>query len=294
MIETARFVNTDGTVLTFNDDDRPLKSFTTEVSMRMTEREKSQQHGIYPSNTYMGKRMFHCEGDLFAPDSGTYIQRRLDMIQALMPRPHAGFAHAGTLEMLFTGMSETLIADCTIDGYPELPMLGGHASRSEYLINFKSFDPRMYGLLENSVNVGFLQGENFGGLDFNFTFNFDFAGGTESVNDVLVVNSGNIETYPVVTFFGQCVDPVLTNTAAGQTHVFRMPGLTIPAGMWATADFLRRTVVMSDGTNLYNYAIASDWWSLEPAPYNNVVRFSVGSAVAPSHADVKWRNAYMI
>jgi hypothetical protein len=185
MIETARFVNTDGTVLTFNDADRPLKSFTTEVSMRMTEREKSQQHGIYPSNTYMGKRMFHCEGDLFAPDSGTYIQRRLAMIQALMPRPHAGFAHAGTLEMLFTGMAETLTADCTIDGYPELPMLGGHAARSEYLINFKAFDPRMYGLLEQTVQVGFLQGENFGGLDFNFTFNFDFAGGTESVNDVL-------------------------------------------------------------------------------------------------------------
>jgi hypothetical protein len=260
----------------------------------MTEREKSQQHGIYPSNTYLGKRLFHCEGDLFADTSGSYITKRLALVGALMPKPHHGFKHAGVLEILFTGMGETLSTECTIDGWPELPMEGGLAARSSFLVNFKSFDPRLYGV-EQVQNINFLQGENFGGLDFDFTFPFDFAGGTESINDVAIVNSGNIETYPVVVFHGQCIDPQLILTRNdGTVHYFRMLGLTIPAGYTATVDFLRRTAVMSDGTNLYNYAVDSDWWALEPAPSTNTVRFAVASAIAPAKAVLTWRNAYMI
>lgn len=294
MIESARFTNNNGLFVDLNDDDVPFRRFTTEVTMRMTEREKSQQHGIYPSNTYMGKRLFHCEGDLFADTSGSYITKRLALVGALMPRPHHGFKHSGVLEMLFTGMTETLRTECTLDGYPDLPMEAGLSSRSSFLINLKSFDPRLYGASQ-VVNVNFLQAENFGGLDFDFTFPFDFVGGIESVNDVAIVNSGNIETYPVVVFHGQCVDPQLILTRSdGTTHFFRMLGLTIPSGYTATVDFLRRTAVMSDGVNLYNYAVDSDWWAIEPIPATNIVRFAVASAIAPAKAVVTWRNAYMI
>lgn len=294
MITSARFTNINGTYIDLNDDNIPFRRFTTEVTTRMTEREKSQQHGIYPSNTYLGKRLFHCEGDIFADSSATYMQRRLALISAIMPRPQLGSKHAGTLEILFDGISETLSSVCTIDGWPEIPMVGGNAARSEYLLNLKSFDPRLYGT-EQTVNVSFDQSENHGGLDFDFGFPFDFAGGTVGINDVVVTNGGNVETYPVVVFHGQCVDPqLILSRSDGTTHYFQMLGLSLGPGETATVDFLRRTAVRSDGANLYNYAIDSDWWAIEPTPMSNVVRFAVASGVSPAKAVITWRNAYML
>lgn len=294
MIISAKYTNVNGSIVDLNDDDIPFNRFTTEVDVRMTEREKSQQHGIYPSNTYLGKRLFHCEGDLFAATSYEYMQRRLALVGAFLPRPHFGFKHSGVLDILWDGIPEHLTSDCTIDGWPELPLEGGNAARSSFLVNLKSFDPRMYGAL-NTVNIDYNASENLGGLTFNFTFPFNFASGAAGINDVTIINAGNIETYPVVDFIGPCVDPQLILTRSdGTTHYFKLLGVSLGPGETATADFLRRTVTRSDGANLYNYAIDSDWWAIESPPITNVVRFAIASGAAPAKAVLKWRNAYMI
>src|SRR5438132_98171 len=122
MIESATFTNVNGASVEFNDLNIPFERFTTDVDTRFTEKSKSQEHGIFETNTYFGKRLFHCEGDILADDSSDYWVRRMALINAILPRPQLGQSKAGTLDLMLSGMVEPVSADCTIDGYPDLPL----------------------------------------------------------------------------------------------------------------------------------------------------------------------------
>lgn len=296
MIESARFVNVNGSIVQFNDANIPFQEFMTTVDFRMTERERSQQHGLYPSNTYMGKRLFNTSGDVLANDSADYWKKRLAMIGALMPRPQLD-RKAGTLYIQFTGVPEEISAECTLDGYPELPLAALSPSASKYQVNFKAFDPRMYG---PSVSVDLLYGvsENVGGKTYNKTYNrsYPVAATNPSTAQISQGLYANIETFPKVTFYGPVTNPRITfQRSDGLSFFMTLQGLTLASiADTAVVDFLTRTAMRGTGENLYNYTIGSDWYAIEPLPTLTTVRYSGTTGASPSHAVVSWRNAYMI
>lgn len=298
MIELCRFDNVNGSSFVFNDNANiaPLREFTTEVDDRFTERQKSQQHGIYPANTLWGKRLFHLTGDLNAPDSATYITRRLAMVNAILPRPQTGTKKAGDLSLLFTGMTETLTSECTLDGYPELPMQALSPGRTSFLINFKSFDPRLYGTWQTTL-LQYGIPDNIGGRTYNKTFNktYSTSGGLGG-GSALITNAGNYETYPIIVFHGPVVDPRITlQRSDGTNYYFTLLGLTLAnVADTVTVDLASRTVTRWDGSNLYQYSVGSDWFSLEPLPLTQSLIFTGSSGSSPAYASIQWRNAYMI
>lgn len=294
MIESARFVNVNGARIDLNTNDIPFNNFSTEVDTRMTEREKSMQHGLYPSNTFLGKRLYHFDGDILAQSSAGYWQRRMAMIAALLPRPHLGYKQAGTLYLLFTGMGEEFQADCTIDGWPELPLTGRSPSNGAYQINFKSFDPRLYGVL-NAVDLAYGVNENIGGRTYNKTYNVTYSGGV-GIPSAIITNSGIIETFLTVTMYGPVVSPKLTfQRSDGVIQYMTLNGLNLSnATDYVTVDFLRRTAITNTGANVYNTTVGSDWFAIEPLPMTQTLRYSSASGSSPAHALVQWRNAYMI
>lgn len=297
MIESARFTNVNGSYVDFNTDDIPFSNFTTEVDWRFTEKERSQDHGIYPGESYLGKRLFHCDGDVLADSSASYIQKRLNMIRALMPRPQFRRKTVGTLQLLFTGMSETLSCECTLDGYPELPLDGASPARSRFQVNFKSYDPRLYGPWQ-SIDVAYNPAwENLGGRSYNKTYPklYTAVETTGSPGTAIISNSGNIETYPIITFYGPATDPAaVLITSTGSVFIFELDGLVLTSvNDSVTVDFSRHTVTRYNGQNLYNYAALADWWLLEPYPVINTVRYSASILQEPSHMAIQWRNAYM-
>lgn len=296
MIESARFTNINGMYVDFNTNDIPFNQFLTSVDWRFTEKEKSQEHGIYPGESYLGKRLFHCEGNLFADSSAQYIQRRLAMVGALMPRPQMGMKVVGTLQIVFTGMSEPMSCDCTLDGYPELPMEGASPSRTKYQVNFKSYDPRLYGG-NNSYSVFYNPNwQNIGGRNYNKTYNKTYATTGSSQGEIIITNSGNYDTYPILTFYGPVTEPTaVLSTSVGGLFVFKLTGLTLAdITDYVVVDFKKHTVTRGNGANLYNYSVGSDWWLLEPSPVVNTVRFSGNPIAAPSYMTLQWRNAYVI
>lgn len=296
MIESARFVNVNGSIVQFNDTHIPFEEFTTEVDFRMTERERSQQHGLYPSNTYMGKRLVHTSGDLLAADSADYWTRRLAMVGALMPRPHLD-RKAGTFYIQFTGVPEELSADCTLDGYPELPLVALSPAAGKYNVNFKAFDPRMYGAWQN-VDLLYGVSQNIGGKTYNKTYPYTYSASTLSPSSAIVQQNAyaNIETFPRVTFYGPVTDPRITfQRSDGIVFFMTLTGLSlVDITDTAVVDFLTRTAVRSNGQNLYNYTVGSDWYAVEPIPLSTTATFSGSAGSSPSHAVVAWRNAYMI
>lgn len=296
MIESARFTNINGTFIDFNDFNVPFEQFTTEVSMRMTEREKSQQHGLYPSNTYLGKRIFHCEGDILDNTSAGYWQRRMQMIGALVPRPHID-RKAGDLSILFSGFSESLTSECTLDGWPELPLVALSPSAGKYNINLKAFDPRMYGGWQ-SVDLAYGVPENLGGRTYNKTFDVTYAVGGATPSQAYIAQSSlsNIETFPRVTFYGPVTNPFVSfQRSDGRVFIMTLTGVTLAdIADTAVVDFLTRTAIRGNGTNLYNTTVGGDWSAIEPLPLTTVVRYGGSAGSFPSHAVVAWRNAYMI
>lgn len=294
MIELCRFDNINGTSVELNDLIAPLTEFSTSVDERFTERNKSQQHGIYPSSTYWGKRLFHFTGSLQTQDSASYIAKRMAMVGAFMPRPQFGIKKAGTLTMLFTGMSENLTADCSIDGYPDLPMQALSPSRTSYLVNLKSPDPRMYGDWHTTtLQYGIL--DNIGGRGYDKTYNKTYSSVGTGSSGAIIGNSGNVESFPNIKIYGPVTDPRITLQRSDGTNLyFTLTGLIL-ADITDTAviSFADRTVTRWDGSNLYRYAVGGDWFSLEPS-YTNVLYFTGSAGAAPAKADISWRNAYMI
>src|SRR6185295_10966223 len=293
MIESAKFTNVLGNSIDFNDQFVPFNEFTTEVDMRFNEKTKSQEHGIYPGMTWLGKRLFHCSGDILENTSADYWTRRRKFIRACLPRPHLGYTQVGTLTIRFTGYNEDLTSECTIDGWPEMPLAALSPSAGKYQVNFKAFDPRLYGAWY-SVDLPFGATENVGGRTYNKTYNkiYDVAVGG---NDTVISNTGDIETYPVVTFYGPCTSPRLVLFRGdGKIKYFVINGLTISSATdYVTVDFGKHTAILNGSGNVYNYAIGSDWWALEPQ-LTNTIRYVADSGTTASHCNVMFRNAYMI
>jgi Siphovirus-type tail component, C-terminal domain len=293
MIESARFTNVLGNYIDFNDDHVPFNEFTTEVDVRFNEKNKSQEHGMYPGMTYLGKRLFHCSGDLLENSSAEYWDRRRQFIQAILPRPHLGYNYAGTLNIRFTGYNEDLTSDCTIDGWPEMPLAALSPSAGKFQVNFKAYDPRLYGSWQ-IVDLPFGLTENIGGRNYNKIYNKVYAAGSAG-NDVIVSNTGDIETFPLITFYGPCSSPqMVLFRGDGKTMFLHLNGLSLlsPTDV-AVVDVAKKTAILNNSGNVYNFAVGSDWWALEPG-LENIVRYTADSGTIASHASVQWRNAYMI
>lgn len=298
MIESIKFTNVNGSVLMFNeknDTQMPTTEMTTEVDPRFTERPRSQQHGIYPAHTYWGKRLFHITGDVLTQTSAEYIQKRLAVMNALMPRPQLGQRKAGDLEILYTGMVEPLTCEATLDGYPELPMAALSPSRTPYQVNFKTFDPRCYGYWR-TVDLLYGINENAGGRSYNKTYDKSYSTSASSPDRAIITNAGNYDTGPIVTFYGPVTSPRLTlQRSDGVLLVFALTGLVLGSVFdTVTVDLAKRTAVRWDGTNVYKYAVGSDWFVLESSPFVNTVVYSGAAGASPSHASIAYRNAYMI
>lgn len=295
MIESARFTNVNGSYVDLNDNDIPFDRFVTECDLRFTEKSRSQQHGIYPGNLYYGKRLFHIEGDLFGDSSGQYVQRRLALQSVLASRPQYGRKIVGTLDVLFSGMAEHLTCDVTLDGYPDLPIEASGPARTRFALSFKTFDPRLYGAYQ-SANISYdPTWQNPGGRGFNKTYDKTYSASAGAPGEALLVNTGNFDTFPVITFYGPATSPMAAMYRSdGQAYFFTLNGLVLASiNESATVDFQKKTVTRNDGSNLYNYSVGSDWWSLEPQPFTQTVRFDAASLAVPAHMEVVWRNAYM-
>ncbi len=288
MIESLTLTNVlSGHSFNFNDDNCPLQVWTMDVDLRSDDRERPLEHGLYPSYTYYGRRVFHGEGQLLDDTPTGYMQRRLALQSALMLPPRAGIREPFQLDMRYAGIQPSLRSMCTLDSYPELPMAVPNWSLTDFLISLKSFDPIIYSaqtLLTTAQTPAIIPG-----VAFPLTFPIAFFGTTGST--VLSTNSGNITTYPTATIYGPVTNPRLYNVTKDQ--ILRFDGLILNTGDSVTIDFKNRVAISSSGGNLYG-SITNDsvFWTLDPG--DTQWTFTADAAASPSHTDMTWNDAYML
>ena len=288
MIELITVTNVvSGNSFTFNDDNCPMQLWTMDVDLRSEDRERPLEHGLYPSYTYYGRRIFHGEGALLDDNPTAYMQRRLALHSALILPPKAGIREPYQLDLRLAGIGPTLRSYCTLDGYPELPMEVPNWSLTTFMISLKSFDPIMYDASQQQISaptpvITF-------GNSFALTFPITFTG--SSPTTVLAHNSGNIPVYPTVVITGPVTNPHVSNDDKDQALMF--DGLILNDGDSATVDFKARTALDNSGGNLYG-ALTNDsvFWTLDPG--NTHISFTADDAASPANAVIKWNDAYML
>jgi hypothetical protein len=288
MIETLTVTNVlSGRSFTFNDDNCPLNQWTMDIDLRSEDRERPMEHGLYPSYTYYGRRIYHGEGALLDDTPTGYMQRRLALQSALILPPRAGIREPFQLDMRYAGIVPSLRAMCTLDSAPELPMAVPNWSLTEFFISFKAFDPIIYSAqtLSTTANTPVITA----GVAFPLTFPIAFFGTSGSA--VLSTNNGNILTYPTVTIYGPITNPRLFNVA--KNEIMRFDGLILNAGDAVTVDFKDRVALSSAGGNAYG-SITNDstFWTLDPG--DNQWTFTADAAASPSRAVMTWNDAYML
>lgn len=288
MIETITVTNVvNGNSFPFNDDNCPLNLWTMDVDLRSEDRERPQEHGLYESYTYYGRRIFHGEGALLDNNPTAYMQRRLALHSALLLPPRNGVRAPLRLDVRMAGIQPTLRSYCTLDGYPELPMAVPNWSLTDFLISLKSFDPIMYDAQTLSTTAG--TPSQTSGVAFPLLFPVQFFGSSGSTQ--LSHNSGNIPTYPTATIYGPVTNPRLYNIAKDQ--ILRFDGLILNNGDAVTVNFKDRVALSSAGGNVYGVITDdSTFWTLEPG--DTQWTFTADAAASPSKAVLTWNDAYML
>lgn len=290
MIDEIVFVHKNGQSLEFNTDAIPFRRFDMEIDVSFDEVKIPQGHGIHPSYTYLGKRIMRAEGDMFGMDSEEYILRRREMLAVLMPYPELYGRAIGDLYIRFTGIPIRLTCECTIEGWPELPMEAMSPGRSSYLASWKAFDPRLYEEVENNVlltHSAVVQGRT-----YNKTYPRSYAAITVTTATAQV--GGDVDTFPILTFTGPAHSPrVLVYTVRAGWRAFELTDLELIAGDSVVIDFRKRTAVMNGLINVYSATKESSWFSLY-ANETVTVQYSPGAADTGATAKFSWRNAFML
>lgn len=126
------------------------------------------------------------------------------------------------------------------------------------------------------------------GFTFPFTMplTLPYGIGTGSVTATVDRDGGVAD--PVITIYGPCDDPAITNEATGRTLAFT--DLTLASGDWLTIDTRRRTAQINGSDDLAgsrrSLMTSRQWWLLGRG--DNAIRFHPASNGDGCVAEVAW------
>lgn len=158
---------------------------------------------------------------------------------------------------------------------------------------FRAVDPRIYSEAVRSGNAT-VYATTGGGTDFPLDFPADFAGGSQT--ELVVLNDGTAEAYPLVRFYGSSTGTVdgvtLTNTTTGQELAVATPvgsGQILTCDMEAAVTGANRLVISLDGASRYgDWTLPREAFAL--APGSNTLRFQVTGSAADAIGNLQWRD----
>lgn len=167
----------------------------------------------------------------------------------------------------------------------------GHAP-----IVLRASDPRLYSSTEYTQNVQVYSASR-GGADFGFNYGVDFTGGVQ--RELVAINGGNTEAYPLIRFYGPvtgtCTGVVMTNTTNGdvlEIDTSMVTGQLLQADMRAAVTGEDTLIISLDGTSRYgSWQLPRSAFRL--APGSNTVRLQVVGTSTDVVANVTWRDTWM-
>jgi len=146
-------------------------------------------------------------------------------------------------------------------------------------------DPRAY---DNSLLSATLGLDGPLGRTYNRTYNLTYLSGTYSPNTP-VFNSGQTNTYPVITMNGPATNPVFGNETTGN---YLTIGYSFTNTDVLVIDLGAKTITFNGNPARNLLQGGSNWFYAQPG--NNAFYFNAsGTLTGTTSASVSWRNAYI-
>jgi Siphovirus-type tail component, C-terminal domain len=126
-----------------------------------------------------------------------------------------------------------------------------------------------------------------GGHGFDHGFDLSFGGGGSTAT--IAVNDGNAKAWPLMTFYGPCVNPRIQNQAyVGNGLSF---DITLGPTDYLFVDASTKSITLNGPTNRYDVIADSDWFPIEPG--NNPIVFTVASTTGVPTVTVSYADTWL-
>lgn len=151
MINSAQIVNVDAIHSCYiNTDTIPLHDFDPQITERtILNRQKSQDHGLWPTKSLRDQMEIHMEGDIFGNSSADYFDNRMALVAALYGDPNTPPVLTnrkyGDLILDMEGSSENWTCEFTITLF-SAPLTGLSPSRTPFALTIVSWTPWFVGV----------------------------------------------------------------------------------------------------------------------------------------------------
>lgn len=295
-IDYIKIENINGarTVLNQEESPFPVTSLEYEVQTRRDVAQKVLEAGNWPARQFDDVRTIHMEGDILVPEGGSYMQLVRQLSAAFVVSPQLNNTIVGTFRIKYSDFDDELFADFALDGHPDIPLEALSPQYGHWSASLVCDDPNLYFTRPQLYATGVPTSVGGVTLDGIVLDNLVFTGTSGGVTDI--VNIGDVEVAPQVTFFGPCSSPAarIMQDETGLDLTLKLNRLTLNAGEYATINFLTRQAVLSSGASAYPFIdpAQSIWWKV-PAGISTFQFFS-SEAAPPAHAEISFSPAVIL
>lgn len=247
-----------------------------EVRAELQDRESD--HGSWFSPVYLGSRPITLAGTVEAADRSSL---------------------QNAMEQLYTAAS---LADTTLtvwDGAPKQATVrrSGKVLAQYITDNVASWsilvtaaDPRRYSTTLQTGTTGLPN--TTGGLTFPITFPITWSATTVS-GQINAVNSGSMDTRPVLTIAGPVVAPTISALYPDGSVRQLIYSLTLATGDVLTIDTDAHTVLLNGSVSRRRFVTVSSGWPTIPANSSVNYQFQSGTYNSSALLTASWRSAWM-
>lgn len=273
----------DGTSVTFNDGNGFYVDDVTgfdSPNVRQNLEDLPEQDGAAAGSFYYGARPVTLSGTAYF--SGGVAARNQAIVQ---------------LQAALRGLRGDITVKSQAQGLPamqayarldNLRVTKGSGVQKQFIVSLICPDPLIYSQATNSqTGTGLVA---LSGAAFPLVFPIDFGGGSGATVTFTITNAGNFDTPPVIRITGPISDPRITNATRGES--FYIDNVALVTGEYVDVDMRNRTVMKSDGANLYSRVRfpSSTWWKLSAGA--NSIELRSSSVTSTATLLVAWRDAW--
>jgi hypothetical protein len=258
-----------------------LQSFdgwdSAEVRSEYTDREAD--HGSWASPAYLGSRPMTLAGTVTAPDR-TSLEDALERLRtatALTDTTLVVYELASPKQAVVRRSGKPLMAYVT-------------DRIATYSVLVTAADPRRYSTTLQTGTTGLPS--TTGGLTFPVTFPVTFSATTVS-GQIGAVNSGSIETRPILTITGPVVAPTVSALYPDGTVRQLIYSLDLATGDVLTVDTDAHTVLLNGSVSRRRFMSVPSGWPTIPAGASVSYQFQSSTYNASAMLTAQWRSAWM-
>lgn len=249
----------------------------SEVRSEYTDREAD--HGSWASPVYLGSRPITLAGKITAPDR-TSLEGALEQL-----RSAAALSDTTLVVYDLTGAKQATVRRSG------KPLFGYETDRiANYSVLVTAGDPRRYSTTLQTGTTGLPS--TTGGLTFPITFPVTWSATTVS-GQINAVNSGSMDTRPILTIAGPVVAPTVSALYPDGSVRQLMYSLTLATGDVLTIDTDAHTVLLNGSVSRRRFLSVSSGWPTIPAASSVIFQFQSSTYNASALLTASWRSAWM-